>query len=76
MTRAELPTLPDPASRPGRDELALAQASAAILAALRTLGGVFPRGQLQPRTVAALEMAETDLLGVIMRLATVRRGKE
>ena len=68
--RPELPTLPD--TRPSQDEAALALASEAVLAAVREVGGIFPRGQLEARTVAELEAVEVALLGAIQRIGMAR----
>jgi len=71
-SRASLPTLPD--TRPSQDEAALALASEAVLAAVRAVGGIFPRGQLEARTVAELEAVEVALLGAIQRIGMAGRG--
>ena len=68
--------LPEP--RPSLDEAALALASTALMNALRELGMVFPRGQLDPRTVAVIEAAEDDLAAVVANVAMAgmcRRGR-
>ena len=58
--------------RPSLDEAALARASTALMNALRELGMVFPRGQLDPRTVAVIEAAEDGLRAMARRVRGVR----